>query len=93
MSVLARQRLQEVEEAIASATREKGMKPEVRLSLTRPLADLVGLRFPPSAAFMLSRLSRGSMTVAELMVLSPMPEQDLLAILEDFLEKKLVARS
>lgn len=93
MSALARLRLQEVEEALAKQTREKGMNADVRVGLARPLSELVGIRLAPSAAFMLSRLARGPLTIRELMVLSPMPEQDLLAILEDFIAQKLIERT
>lgn len=84
-SDLARLRLKEVEDALAVKARERGISNERRIQLAVPLSQLIGQKFAPADAFLLSRLSRGPLSIGDLTVVCPIPAPEILATVERFL--------
>lgn len=90
---LARLRLREVELAIAAAVRTSGLSNEVCVVLNVPIASLIGKEIPSEDAFVLSRLSANTLSIAELLGVCPMPEHKVLAVIEQYLADGTLKRA
>ncbi len=93
LNALARQRLNEVDQAIASAARAAGLANEARISLAVPVQKLVGQKLDAGDAFVLSRLAAGTLTVADLLHVCPIPEHEVLSVIDRYLASGLLRRS
>lgn len=92
MNALARQRLHEVEQALASRSRQSGLENETEVMLAVPIQELVGQKLAPGDAFVLSRLAAGPLSVQDLLVLCPRSAHDVLSVLERFLASGILRR-
>ena len=92
LHALARRRLQEADQALAAASRGRGLRDDTIVRLAVPVATLVGRKIPPNEAFVLSRLAAGKMTVRELMHVCPLPENVILGVLEKSIPAGIIER-
>lgn len=89
---LARQRLLECDEALAKQAREWGLTDETWVSLNVPLTQLEGMDVSPQDAFVLARLSGGGMSVADIALICPMSEPEVLSVLQRYLGQNVLRR-
>lgn len=82
MNVLARARLNDAEEALARARRLAGMADDCRVELAVPLSRLAGSKLSPEEAFLFSRLTRGAVTIQDLIRVAPIAPQRILEVLD-----------
>lgn len=90
---LARLRLREVEQAIATAARTTGLTDDVSVVLAVPIDSLVGKDIPSEDAFVLSRLAGNALSIADLLGVCPMPEHKVLAAIERYLADGTLKRA
>lgn len=85
LNELARLRLDEIGEAMAIRLQQRGMRHERRIRLAVPVATLLGQTLAASETFVLSRLVRGPCSIGDLVVVSPLPEGEILRSVERLL--------
>lgn len=94
LNPLARQRLIEIENTLASdARRVSGLSSATRLKLGVKLEELVGRPIPPHDAFVLTRLAGTALTIGELIQICPLPENELWQVIERHLATGILVRS
>lgn len=94
LNPLARQRLTEIEAALTlEARKNSGLNPNTRLKLGVKLEELVGKPILANDAFVLTRLAGTSLTIAELIQICPLPENELWQVVERHLATGILARA
>ncbi len=92
MNPLARQRLAEVDEAMASESATAGLAPGTKVRLAIPIQKLVGKKIPANDAFLLTRLATREMTISELTQICPIPEREIHEALKRHLDAGVIAK-
>ena len=91
---LARQRLDEIEKSLATEARKaNALSPSTRLKLGVKLEELVGRPIQPNDAFVLTRLAGTALTIAELIQICPLPENELWQVIERHLATGVLVRT
>ena len=85
MNALARQRLHEVDGALAARAVAAGLRPEQRVMLAVSVDGLVGQPFPPNDAFILTRLAAGPVALGDLVRICPLPQNEVLGAVQRYL--------
>lgn len=94
LNPLARQRLAEIEATLgAQARSSSGLSPDMRVKLAVKLEDLIGKPIPPNDAFVLTRLAGTSLTVAELIQICPLPENEIWQVVQRHLAGGILAQT
>jgi DNA-binding response OmpR family regulator len=90
MNPLARQRLAEVEAALVA---QSGLTPDRRVKLAIPLEQLVGRQIGPQDAFVLTRLAGApnGMPIGDLVRICPLPEAEVLAVVQRHIASGVLA--
>lgn len=91
LNELARLRLAEVEEAMVTQAHQRGLRHERRIRLAVSISTLVGRHLPPADAFLLSRLVHSPHAIGDLVLVSPLPECDMLEAVGRLLETGILA--
>lgn len=90
-NAFARASLDKAQRQISEQARKSGLADDRVLALAVPVSTLVGKAMTPNDAFVLSRLAAGRMTVAQLLQVCPLPDFEVLAILQRCVESGLVS--
>lgn len=89
-NALARASLEKAQRMICEQARTSGLANDRVLGLAVPLGTIVGKKMTPNDAFVLSRLAAGRMSISQLLQVCPMPEFEVLTILQRSVQDGLV---
>jgi hypothetical protein len=81
-NALARASLEKAQRMMVEQARQSGLADDRILTLRVPLASLVGRPMSPNEAFVLSRLAAGKMSVGQLLQVCPLPDWEVLPVLQ-----------
>jgi len=90
-NALARASLEKAQRMICEQARTAGLASDRVLGLAVPIASLVGRKMTPNDAFVLSRLAAGRMAISQLVQVCPLPEFEVLTILQRSIKDGLVS--
>ena len=94
LNPLARQRLTEIETSLTQEAKSStGLSPDMRIKLAVRLEELIGKAIPPNDAFVLTRLAGTSLTVAELIQICPIPENEIWQVVQRHLAGGILAQA